>query len=139
MANEKTDEREPFGICKICCRWFDKSVSGNEDLLKQVWINLLDNAIKFSPVGGRISVSITRDDEAGTLTVRVGNLGAPIPESEREQIFRKFYQLDASKTAPGNGIGLAIVSQVTALHRGRVWVDCADGETSFYVSLPCIV
>lgn len=116
----------------------EEMLSGNEDLLKQVWINLLDNAIKFSPVGGRISVSIMRDNAAGAVTVRVGNLGAPIPEAEREQIFRKFYQIDASKTAPGNGIGLAIVSQVTALHRGRVWVDCAGGETAFYVSLPCI-
>lgn len=114
----------------------EETVSGNEDLLKQVWINLLDNAIKFSPIGGRISVAITRDEPAETVTVRVGNLGDPIPESEREQIFRKFYQIDTSKTAPGNGIGLAIVGQVTALHCGRVWVDCADGETSFYVTLP---
>ncbi len=109
---------------------------GSEDLLKQVWINLLDNAIKFSPVGGKVTVCITKDTDSRTVTVRIGNLGAPIPEELRDEIFRKFYQIDTSKSVQGNGIGLAIVHQVTALHHGSVRADCRDGETSFYVTLP---
>ena len=109
-------------------------ITANEELLKQVWINLLDNAIKFSPEGGTIAVRIT--EQGGTLAVSVRNAGAAIPQPEQEKIFRKFYQADESHSSEGNGIGLAIVKRVTELHRGTVVVRSGNDETTFTVTLP---
>ena len=109
-------------------------ITANEELLKQVWINLLDNAIKFSPEGGTVAVRIT--EQGGTLAVSVRNAGAAIPQPEQEKIFRKFYQVDESHSSEGNGIGLAIVKRVTELHRGTVAVRSGNDETTFTVTLP---
>ena len=99
-----------------------------------MWINLLDNAIKFSPEGGTVAVRITAQD--GKYAVSVRNAGAAIPQPEQEKIFRKFYQADESHSSEGNGIGLAIVKRVTELHRGTVAVRSGNDETTFTVTLP---
>ena len=114
---------------------FDEfEISANEELMKQVFVNLLDNAIKFSPAGGTLEVDIRQD---GPHTqVRISNEGDPIPPESREKIFRKFYQVDESHAAKGNGIGLAIVKQVVRLHRGSISLTCADGVNCFTVLLP---
>ena len=109
-------------------------ITANEELLKQVWINLLDNAIKFSPEDGTVAVRITAQD--GKYAVSVRNAGATLPPQEQEKIFRKFYQADASHSSEGNGIGLAIVKRVTELHRGTVTVRSGNDETTFTVTLP---
>ena len=109
-------------------------ITANEEMMKQVFINLLDNAVKFAPQGGGIRVNVTRDD-AGTK-IEISNNGPVIPEDQRERIFNKFYQADASRSARGNGIGLAIVRRVAQLHNGTVSVDCRDGWTTFTVTLP---
>ena len=107
----------------------------NEELLKEVWINLIDNAVKFSPRGGVLGIKIEpRDSE---LAVSVSNSAPEIPESERESIFNKFYKLDESHSSEGNGIGLAIVKKIVELHKGRIDISCIDGVISFTVSLPC--
>ncbi len=107
---------------------------GNEELLKQVWINLLDNAIKYSEEYSTIEIGIR--DEEGALQVTVSNFGEPIPEEKRERIFGKFYQGDESHAAEGNGVGLAIVKKVVELHHGQVRVACEDGKNMFIVELP---
>lgn len=105
---------------------------GNEELLKQVWINLLDNAIKFTD--GRIAARIT---PAGReLRVDISNTGAPIPEEKQRFIFNKFYQADESHSTMGNGVGLAIVKRIAELHGGSVSVKCEGGVTTFSVCLP---
>lgn len=109
-------------------------ITANEEMMKQVFINLLDNAVKFAPQGGGIRVNVTRDD-AGTK-IEISNNGPVIPEDQRERIFNKFYQADASRSARGNGIGLAIVRRVAQLHSGTISVDCRDGWTTFTVTLP---
>lgn len=109
-------------------------ISGNAELLKQVWINLLDNAIKFSPEKGRVGIDISEKD--GIITVSVSNQGEPIPEEEHERIFSKFYQSDRSHATEGNGIGLAIVKRVVQLHGGEVSVESTGGHTIFTVKLP---
>lgn len=115
---------------------FDEyTITANEDMLKQVWVNLIDNAIKFSEPGGLIS--ITLKSEGGTLTATVENQGPPIPKSDYELIFNKFYQCDKSRATEGNGIGLSIVKHIVNLHDGDVSVVCADGKTVFTVTLPC--
>lgn len=109
-------------------------IEGNEEILKQVWINLLDNAIKFSPVGGTVGVTVA--EERDHYSVSVTNEGEPIPEEKREKIFGKFYQADESHSTEGNGIGLAIVKRIAELHSGSVKVECEGGITSFTVRLP---
>lgn len=112
----------------------EHQIYANEEQLRQVWINLLDNAIKYSPEGG--IVEITVEDAPGRVRVSVCNTGTEIPPEYREKIFHKFYQVDESHSGKGNGIGLAIVKRVVELHRGNVEVDCADGRTTFTVELP---
>lgn len=115
---------------------FDEhTVEGNEELLKQVWINLIDNAVKFSPRCGSVLLDVT--EGAGTVRVTVSNTGPEIPPEKREKIFGKFYQGDESHAGEGNGIGLAIVKRVVDLHSGTIEVACRDGMTVFSVTLPC--
>ena len=109
-------------------------VHGNEELLKQVWINLLDNAIKFSEDYSTIEIRIEEEEE--NLRVMISNFGEPIPEDKRKRIFGKFYQADESHATQGNGVGLAIVKKITELHKGSVDVECRDGQNIFIVSLP---
>ena len=109
-------------------------IDANEGLLKQVWINLLDNAIKFSPEYGVVSVKI--DNADGWLSVSVSNNGEPIPEAAQKKIFNKFYQADESHSSEGNGIGLAVVKKVVELHKGRVRVESGNEVTVFTVELP---
>ena len=108
-------------------------IEGNEELLKQVWINLTDNAIKFSPVGGAVTFEMDQDDES--VTVCIKNAG-DISDADRRKIWNKFYQSDKSHTTEGNGIGLAIVKRIVELHGGDVDVESKDGEVCFYVTLP---
>lgn len=109
-------------------------IRANEELLKQVWINLLDNAIKFSPEGALIEVALLETAESVTVTIR--NSGPTILPEQQEKIFNKFYQADESHATEGNGIGLAIVKRVTQLHSGTVRVSSRDGITIFTVELP---
>ena len=109
-------------------------IRANEELLKQVWINLLDNAIKFSPEGELIEAAILETEQNYCVTVR--NCGATIPPEQQEKIFNKFYQCDESHAAEGNGVGLAIVKRVVELHRGAVKVSSRNNVTIFTVELP---
>ena len=106
----------------------------NEDLLKEVWINLLDNAVKFTYDGGILSVSAR--DEDGFLIFDISNTGPTIPEEKQNLIFNKFYQVDESHSSHGNGIGLAIVKRIVTLHSGSVTVKSDNDLTTFTVTLP---
>ena len=112
------------------------SVVGNQELLKEVWLNLLDNAIKFSPDGGAVQVEITEAPE--TVAITIVNMGEEIPDDKQERIFQKFYQADESHATEGSGIGLAIVKRVVDLHGGTVTVDSRKDRTAFTVRLPKI-
>lgn len=114
------------------------SITANEELLKEVWINLLHNAVKFSPEYGPLQIKIQEDPKR--ITVTVANSGH-IPPEEQERIFHKFYQADRSHSGEGNGIGLAIVHQIVELHHGRVDVTSDNGAVIFAVTLPksCIL
>lgn len=110
------------------------TVEGNRDMLKHVWINLIDNAVKFSETGGSVDVSLHERD--GQYEVTVKNRGPAISEDQQKKIFNKFYQADESHASEGNGIGLALVKGVCDLHGGEITVDSEDGITSFTVYLP---
>ena len=114
---------------------FDEyTVEGNEELLRQVFINLVDNAVKFAPVGGVVALDITEKEDS--LFVTVSNTGSEIPKDKQKKIFSKFYQADESHATLGNGIGLAIVKRIVDLHRGEVGVTSENGVTTFTVTLP---
>ena len=108
-------------------------VRANEEMLKQVWLNLIDNALKYTPDGGRIAVTIERTNQ---LTVSIFNSGSFVPEENRERIFRKFYQGDPSHAAKGNGVGLSVVKAIVELHRGTVVCSSDEEGTTFTVALP---
>ena len=110
------------------------SVPGDPAILRQVWINLFDNAVKYTPPGGTVSVSIEPGEDS--LAVSVTNTGSSIPPEQRGQIFRKFYQGDSSRATPGNGIGLALVKKAVDLHSGTVTVTGTENTVTFTVTLP---
>lgn len=109
------------------------SITANEDLLKQVWINLLQNAVKFSPEYAPLRVHLVEHPDR--ITVCVANIGS-IPAEDLPRIWNKFYQADKSHSGEGNGIGLAIVKRIVELHKGTAEAACQDGFVIFSVSLP---
>lgn len=110
------------------------NIEANKDLLKNVWINIVDNAIKFSPHGGKVDISANVNDEF--ISVSVTNIGPEISPQQQKRIFNKFYQADESHSTEGNGIGLALVKGVVDLHGGNVEVVSENGTTTFTVNLP---
>lgn len=107
--------------------------NGNEEMLKQVWINLLDNAIKFSPDGGKIEIHIYKTENL--VTVRVTNEGTSLAPEVQTRLFDKFYQGDLSHSTPGNGLGLSIVKKIIDLHNGCISVSSTDGQCTFEVTI----
>ncbi len=110
------------------------NIKANEELLKQVWINLLDNAIKFSYENDTVTINI--DQKEANLIIAITNHGKDIPKESIGRIFNKFYQADESHSSYGNGIGLAVVKKICQLHNGKVSVTSANNITTFYVTLP---
>lgn len=110
------------------------NISANEEMLKHVWINLLDNAIKYSEAGGYVDVLLEETEDM--LVTTISNTGKPIPKESLGKIFNKFYQADESHNTKGNGIGLAIVKKVVDLHKGVVTVQSTPLLTAFTVTLP---
>jgi signal transduction histidine kinase len=107
-------------------------VLGDKDRLGQVLINLVTNAIKYSPQADKVIVSISID--AGEAIVRVQDLGIGIAEAHRQRIFERFYQVGdpLERTFPGLGIGLYISSEIIKRHRGKIWVDSKRGNGSTF-------
>ena len=109
------------------------NVEANEELLKQVWINLIDNAIKFSPIGETVSIELNENEH--NFVIDIKNKGYILPENQAK-IWNKFYQADESHASEGNGVGLAIVKKIVELHRGEVSVGNKNGTVTFTVELP---
>ena len=93
-------------------------VRGDRDLLFQAFANLLDNAIKYTPPGGDIRVSL--ENTAGGPRIRIVDNGPGIPERSREQVFKRFFRLEESRHTPGNGLGLSLVEAVARLHQASI-------------------
>jgi signal transduction histidine kinase len=109
---------------------------------RQVLLNLVSNAVKFTPRGGRVAVSAapcTLSSGAPGVQISVLDSGIGVPSESRERIFEAFYQVDSSSTREygGTGLGLSIVKNFVEAHGGRVWVETPNGGGSvFYVQLP---
>jgi two-component system phosphate regulon sensor histidine kinase PhoR len=98
--------------------------------LEQVLLNLLDNAVKFTPRHGQVTVSVIQQPAETLFVVRDTGIG--VSEKERERIFERFYQVDSSSTREygGTGLGLALCRHIVEMHRGRIWVEPGDDDTS---------
>ena len=97
------------------------SYLGNEHILRHVWDNLINNAIKFSPQGGLITLRLARKD--GRIHFTVEDQGPGIPEESLKRIFDKFYQTDNSHKQEGNGLGLALAKRIVTTVDGRIWAE----------------
>ena len=103
--------------------------------IEQVLLNLIHNAIKFTPPGGRIVVSARRDGE--TLLVSVRDNGIGVLPDELPRLFERFYKADKARRSEGTGLGLAIAKHIVLAHGGTIWADSTPGEGStFTFSLP---
>ncbi|MBS4022779.1 MAG: HAMP domain-containing protein [Dethiobacter sp.] len=116
-------------------------VLGNRDRIQQVLINLLGNAVSFTPPGGRITLSLSASPEDGFVKVSVSDTGMGIPPAEQEKIWERFHKVDRSRTrsAGGTGLGLAIVRQIVEAHGGGVGLISIPGKGStFYFTLKTV-
>lgn len=106
--------------------------------LEQVLVNLLDNALKFTPPGGRVTVSLRQEPDQA-MRLEVADTGQGMEPEELKLIFERFYRTDRgrSRQTGGTGLGLAIVKQIVLAHGGRVWAESAPGQgATFYVVIP---
>ena len=114
-----------------------REIVGDKDHIGQVLVNLLTNAIKYSPEADRVNVRIRADEQ--DIIVSVQDYGVGIAQEHRDKIFERFYRVydERDKTFPGLGIGLYISYQIVKRHGGNLWVESREGEGStFYFSLP---
>jgi len=112
-------------------------VTGDSDRLKQLILNLVDNAVKYTPAGGQVFLSLHKD--AGYAELTVGDTGIGIPEEDLPFIFDRFYRVDKARARAhgGSGLGLSIARWIVDVHKGTLSVDSKVGEgTTFTVRLP---
>jgi len=108
---------------------------GDRDRVEQVLVNIIHNAIKFTPPGGRISV--TAKAEGNHLLVSVADNGVGISADDLPRIFERFYKADRARTGGGTGLGLAIAKHIVEAHGGRIWAESVEGKGStFSFTLP---
>ena len=140
------DEQVRQCIILLADRWEEKSISfdvdlppmqieGDPDMTKQVWLNLIDNAVKYSDDGKAIHISgqIFPD----SVCVRIHDEGIGIPKDKQERIFERFYQCDESHQEKGHGLGLSIVKRILELLGGQIGCTSEPGKgTEMAVALP---
>ena len=138
IAKRRIEELRPQADQKTISLLFDTQsrlppMIGDADRIGQVFINLIGNAIKFTPDSGKVTVRISKSQQNGSATdgfhVQVVDTGPGIPPEDREKVFDKFRQLgnlNARKPQGGTGLGLSIAAGIVEAHGGRLWVDSGD-------------
>jgi two-component system phosphate regulon sensor histidine kinase PhoR len=118
------------------------AVRGDDARLGQVFVNLLHNAVKFSPDGGEVVVSLAAAASTADVVVAIADQGVGIPRAAQARIFERFYKVDRARVrgeAGGTGLGLAIARHILEQHGGRIWVRSTEGVGStFSFSLPAV-
>lgn len=108
------------------------TIVGDEMRLRQLLLNLLDNAIKYTPAGGTVSLRLKRDEHV--VSIEVADTGTGIPREEQALIFERFYRQQQSRTAVGFGLGLAICKWITEAHGGSLTVNSEPGRGSQFLA-----
>lgn len=140
----RLDEQIRQSIVLLEPKWSSKDIefdvdmeeieyTGDEGLMFHVWNNLMDNAIKFSPYKGKITVRLQKREDKTVFSI--ADEGCGISDDEKEWIFNKFYQSDSSHKAEGNGLGLALVKNILNLNGGSICVDSVEKGAQFTVVL----
>ena len=96
-------------------------IQGDRDLLFQALINLLDNAVKYTPAGGEVSLMLSGAGD--TANIVISDTGSGIPEQERDKVGQRFYRVESSRNTPGSGLGLSLVEAVARLHQGELLLE----------------
>lgn len=142
----RLDEQLRSGILLFERQWEDKNIDldleldevdycGNEEMVAHIWVNLINNAIKFSPENSVLSISLKKDENAAL--VRIADQGEGMDEATQKRIFEKFYQGDKAHATEGNGLGLSLVKRIVDLCGGTIRVESAPGKgAAFIVRLP---
>lgn len=109
--------------------------NGNEELMSHIWINLIGNAFKYTPAGGRIALRVSVKNKEAVISVSDNGIG--MSDEVIKRIFDKFYQGDNSHSESGNGLGLSLVKRIVELCEGRIKVESEEGKgTEFTIYLP---
>lgn len=107
----------------------------DREKIEQVLANLVNNAIKFTPAGGKITLSAI--NEGNSILFTVADTGAGISSEDLPRIFERFYKVDKSRSTGGTGLGLSIAKKIVDSHGGRIWAESAEGKgASFYFNIP---
>ena len=113
----------------------DCMVISDEELLQQVWMNVISNAIKFSNLDGRIDVSLV--SRSNYISVVIKDYGSGMDEETLSHVFEKFYQGDKSHSRDGNGLGLSLVKRIVTICHGEIKLDSKLNEgTTVTINLP---
>ena len=113
----------------------EKIFLGDEDLIFQVWVNIIDNAIKFSNEGESIDIKVYEKDS--NINVEIKDHGIGMKEEELEKVYDRFYQIDRSHSKEGSGLGLAIVKRIVELSEGKIEIKSKENKgTTVIVKLP---
>src|SRR5262249_32890053 len=116
---------EDKGVAFVVATNEEGVVKGDRDLLLEAVANLVDNAVKFAPAGGRVELSLSRRGNDAVVIVR--DTGPGIAEEEREHVGRRFYRSDKSRREPGLGLGLSLVNAIVKLHGFRFAISSGPG------------
>ena len=114
----------------LTCNLEEVNYFGSEEIMEHLWMNLINNAIKYTPDNGNIEVNLRNYEE--TIMFSVVDSGIGMTKEELSQIFNKFYQVDKSKTTKGLGLGLTIVSRIVELVEGKIKVESEPGKGSIF-------
>ncbi len=107
-----------------------KEVGGDQGQLRRLFLNLLDNALKYSPAGGEVKVEIY--SETGRPAVKISDHGVGIPEADLPHIFKRFYRADSSRSSSGFGLGLAIAKSIADAHQAEIKAESQPGKGSIF-------
>ena len=112
-------------------------VRGAEGQLRQIADILLDNARKYTPSGGAVTLALTRSGRSCLLSV--AGPGTPLTRQERQDVFKRFYRADPARRREGSwGLGLSIAQEIAARHGGKIWADSSAEGNRFTVRLPLL-
>lgn len=120
----------------VCELQTDCKTIGDRDMLFQLFANILDNAVKFTPEGG--TVRVVTEEKDGRVDISIEDTGPGIPEDDRTRIFERFFRAEKSRSSPGDGLGLSLVYAVLKLHKGQIRVTDNEPGARFTVSLEAI-
>jgi signal transduction histidine kinase len=109
-------------------------VAADRDMLYQAVLNILSNAVKYTPAGGEVTVEAAVDEARKKVVVRVSDTGVGVPPQDLPHVFDKFYRAEAnSRLAPGTGLGLSLVKHIVeVVHHGRVFAESQVGKGSTF-------